>query len=248
MLNTKDKPIEIRRFYISLTIPSLFILLFWLTKTLEIVLHTSFYKFGIFPRELSGILGILFTPFLHGDLKHLIGNSISFFVLSVSLFYFYPQIALKVFLMIYLISHTLLWIGGRESWHIGASVLVYGFAAFLFVSGIIRNYTPLLAISMLVILLYGSMIWHLFPFTINDPISWEGHLFGAITGAYLGFFYRKDGPTRPLWSWEIEPETDDDLNFTMNEETIEENEIEHNNQNSTFHSGFTTDYDKTSEN
>lgn len=234
----KNKPLEIRRFAISLTIPFVFIVLFWLVKLLEFYFDIQLHEYGIYPRNPESLKGILFTPFLHGDLNHLMGNTVSFFILSVTLFYFYPQIALRIFLLLYIISHVLLWIGGRESWHIGASVLIYGFASFLCISGMIRKYIPLMAISLIVIFLYGSMIWHIIPVTINDPVSWEGHLYGAITGAILSFVYRKQGPTRPPWSWELEDEPidDDDLELGNNEESTPPHLKP--SQNSTQHSGF----------
>lgn len=237
----KKYPIEIRRFILSLTIPLVFITLFWLVKIVETFYGLDLYQFGIYPRNPASLGGIFLTPFLHGDWNHLIGNSISFFVLSLTLFYFYPQIALKVFFWLYLISHCLLWLGGRESWHIGSSVLVYGFAFFLFISGILRKYIPLMAISLMVIFLYGSMVWHLIPVVINDPVSWEGHLFGALTGAGLSFIYRNQGPTRPPWSWELDEDADQEV--PINQENSE-NKANHNpsidtdNQNTTGHSGF----------
>lgn len=203
-------PFQTRRFLLSMMIPTLFVVVFWLVKGIEWIQDERFYHWGIYPRTVEGLRGILFAPFLHSDLNHLTGNTVSFFILSVALFYFYPQVAPRVFWQTYLIAHLLLWMGGRESWHIGASVLIYGFAAFLFISGLIRKYIPLMAISLFVVFWYGGMVWHLFPMKINDPISWEGHLFGAATGAFLAVIYRKQGPARPPWTWEVEEEPDDD--------------------------------------
>lgn len=234
----KNEPIEIRRFAISLTVPFVFIVLFWLVKLIELYFDIQLHEYGIYPRNLASLKGILFTPFLHGDLNHLMGNSVSFFILSVTLFYFYPHIAFRVFFWLYLISHVLLWIGGRESWHIGASVLIYGFASFLFVSGIIRKYIPLMAISLMVIFLYGGMIWHIMPVVIDDPVSWEGHLYGAITGVILSFVYRKEGPKRPPWSWELEEENENEDNSQHENQDNNTPPPLNLNQNSTGHSGF----------
>jgi membrane associated rhomboid family serine protease len=109
-----------------------------------------------------------------------------------------------------LFSGIILWIIGRESWHIGASGLIYALAFFLFFSGLIRRHIPLIAISLIITFLYGSMVWHIFPWKVNDPISWEGHLSGGFTGLMLAVFFRNQGPQRPIHEWEDEEEEDDE--------------------------------------
>ena len=121
------------------------------------------------------------------------------------LFTFYRKIAIQIFSYLFLISGTLLWVIGRtESYHIGASGIIFGLASFLITSGIIRKNPKLASISLLVIFLYGSLIWGIFPFKIN--MSWEGHLSGFLTGVLLAIFYRKQGPERKKYSWEEEEE------------------------------------------
>ncbi|MCK4920530.1 MAG: rhomboid family intramembrane serine protease, partial [Bacteroidales bacterium] len=119
-------------------------------------------------------------------------NSIPVFFLSLALFYFYREVSYQVFFLSYLSTGLLVWLVGREAYHIGASGIIYSLAAFLFVSGILRKNRNLLAISLLVTFLYGSMIWGLLPY--DYKISWESHLMGAITGVALAFIYRKYGP------------------------------------------------------
>jgi hypothetical protein len=96
--------------------------------------------------------------------------------------------------------------GGRESYHIGASGLVYGLTTFLFFSGMFRRDIKLMALSMLVVFLYGGMVWGIFPLFIG--ISWEAHLFGAFSGLLFAFVYRMEGPQRKVYAWENE--TDDE--------------------------------------
>lgn len=144
---------------------------------------------GIAPQKLESIAGIVLSPFAHGSLSHLAGNSISFMVLATALFYFYRLIAYRVFFINWLVSGILLWIGGRESVHIGASGIVYGLAFFIFFSGVFRNDKRLSALSLIVVFLYGSMIWGLMPQGGN--ISWEGHLFGALSGISLAWYFKK---------------------------------------------------------
>lgn len=192
----------------SLYFPVVFLVIIWLVKFYEVAMGVDFIHAGIMPRTVSGLQGILFSPLIHSDWKHLFDNSIPLFLLSFALFYFYRGIAFTIYFFIYFISGMLLWIIGRESYHIGASGIIYGLAAFLFLSGIIRRITHLMAISLLVVFLYGSLIWGLLPY--DYKISWEGHLSGAIVGFVLALLYRDRGPEREKPSWELEEEFEED--------------------------------------
>jgi membrane associated rhomboid family serine protease len=131
--------------------------------------------------------------------------------LATALFYFYRDISLKVLLGIWLLSGIWVWFGGRESWHIGASGVIYGLSSFLFFSGLIRKNTQLAALAMVVAFLYGSMVWGIFPdFIPRENISWEGHLGGFVSGIILAFYFRKTGPKPKRYSWEFEEESDED--------------------------------------
>jgi membrane associated rhomboid family serine protease len=111
-------------------------------------------------------------------------------VLSSALFYFYRPVAAKVFGLIWITTGICVWIAGRHAYHIGASGIIYGLASFLFFSGIFRRNIKLMAISLLIIFLYGSMIWGVFPFVAE--ISWESHLFGGLSGlAFARVYSRK---------------------------------------------------------
>lgn len=200
--------IERKKLGISLIFPVAFLLALWLVWFVEITLDLDFSTYGIFPRKLSGLKGIIFSPLIHADIKHLFNNSIPLLVLTAAIFYFYSSLAFRIFFLTWLMGGIWVWFGGREAYHIGASGLIYGFAAFLFVSGVIRNYIPLLAISMLVVFLYGSLIWGIFP--IKPQISYESHMLGAIAGVVLAIHYRKFGPQRPKYNWEEEEELEED--------------------------------------
>lgn len=194
--------IQQRLFFHSLFFPSLFLLLIWMVKIVEYTLHLNFVEYGLFPLEWKGLRGILLSPLIHGSFKHLFNNSVPILVLGIALFYFYRELAYRIFFLIYLMSGLWLWFFGRQAYHIGASGLVYGLASFLFFSGIFRRYYRLMAISLLVVFLYGSLIWGVFP--ILEHISWEAHLMGGIAGLILAVFYKNQGPQRPKYSWEIE--------------------------------------------
>jgi membrane associated rhomboid family serine protease len=197
-----------KKLFLSLIIPGTFIFLMWLVKICEVLFEIDFSGLGIYPLSLQGIPGIIFSPFIHADFTHLLNNSLPLLLLSVALFYFYSEIALKVFSLTYLLTGILVWLGGREAWHIGASGLVYGLASFLFFSGIIRKYFRLIALSLLVVFLYGEMVWGLFP-GIYQNISWESHMLGFFSGILLAVWYRKEGPQMPVYDWMAEEEVEE---------------------------------------
>ena len=172
-------------------IPLLFVFTIWFVYWLEIQLGWNFNKHGIYPRELSGLKGVFLSPFIHGDTKHLFNNSVPLFVLGSGLFYFYRKVAVKVLIIGGFLAGLLTWIIARPSYHIGASGIVYLLFSFIFFSGIIKKHYRLVAMSLITIFLYGSMIWFVLP--IKEGMSWEGHLSGFIVGIVLAIFYRKKG-------------------------------------------------------
>ena len=174
-----------------LYIPVVAILAIWLIYWIEIRFGYNFNKYGILPRDFKGLRGIFFSPFIHSNVSHLSNNSMPLFVLLASLFYFYRQIAHKVLIYGTLLSGLICWTIARDSHHIGASGTIYLLFSFIFFSGIIRKHYRLIAMSLIVIFLYGSMIWFILP--TEDRISWEGHLSGFVIGLLFSILYRKQG-------------------------------------------------------
>jgi len=215
-----DPEMEKRIFIHSLIFPAAFVFVFWIVEILEQTAGWSFVEWGIYPLHAKGLFGIVFSPFIHSDFNHLISNSIPFFILMFMLIYFYRRISYRIFIQMYLLAGICVWLSGREAWHIGASGVVYAMAAFHFVSGIIRNDTRLLTLSVVVVFLYGGMIWGIFP--INPDISWEGHLWGAVSGVVLAFYYRRYIIRRDKFDWEEEEEEEESsseqLHWAENEE------------------------------
>jgi len=168
----------------------------------------NFVQYGIFPRTIKGLYGILLSPLIHGDFNHLFNNAFPLLILGSALFYFYKEIALKVTFWIYLMVGVWTWVYAREAYHIGASGLLYGFFSFLLVSGFIRKHTQLIALSFVVIFLYGSLVWGILP--IDLKVSFEGHLWGFIAGIILAFYYRKQGPQAKKHIWVEEEELDNE--------------------------------------
>jgi membrane associated rhomboid family serine protease len=210
-----DRDLDKKIFRHSLIFASFFVALFWIVRILESIFGFELYKWGILPRHIRGLWGILFSPFIHADYNHLISNTVPFFILLFALVYFYRRLSYGIFFLIYFLSGLCVWIGGRDSWHIGASGIVYGLAAFHFVSGVIRNDLRLLIISAVVVFLYGGMVWGILP--LKPEVSWESHLWGAASGVLLAFYFRRYALRRRKFDWEEEPEEEPEL--TATEET-----------------------------
>jgi len=211
---------EQKRMLRSLFVPGIFVLAMWLVKIFETVSHIDLEVFGLAPKSWHGLMGILFSPLLHANFSHLSANTLPFLFLGGLLFYFYRSIAWKIFWQVWLITGLWVWVFARpDSVHVGASGVVYGFAAFLFLSGIIRRDSKLMAITLLIAFLYGGLVWGIFPQLFpNQPISWESHLMGMLAGTILAIYYRKSGPQKKEYQWE-EDEDDDDKFW---EEDVEE--------------------------
>ncbi len=173
----------------SFIVPSRLVFLMWLVYYLQHIEGFGLFLKGILPRTAIGLVGIIFAPLLHGSLSHLASNTLPVLLLGVTLYYFYGRIGNRVFVLSYFLTGFLVWLFGRPFYHLGASGLVYGMAAFLFVSGLVRSEFISLLIALVVMLAYGGLIWGISP--LLTQISWESHLFGAIVGGVAAFTYRQ---------------------------------------------------------
>jgi len=192
----------------SLFVSCSFIIVLWLIKLYEIEFNLDFSSWGLLPHSLRGLRGIFFSPLIHANLEHLIANTIPLFILTFTLFFFYRKSSYSIFILIYLFSGFFVWIGGRDALHIGVSGVIYGLAAFLFLSGIISFNIRLLTIAMIVSLVYGGMFWGIFP--VKPDISWESHLWGGISGLGFAVLYRNSASLNR--KEEEDDEDADDLN------------------------------------
>ncbi|MCK0160645.1 rhomboid family intramembrane serine protease [Allomuricauda sp. F6463D] len=191
--------------------PLLAVLSIWTVFWIEIQFSVNLNDYGIYPRRLSGLKGVLFSPFIHGSLSHLYNNTIPLAVLMAFLVYFYRSAALKVLLLGTLVSGLLTWAIARPSYHIGASGVIYLLASFIFFKGVLAKNYRLVALSLVVVFIYGSMIWYIFP--VKDGISWEGHLAGFLTGLVLAFVTRVRVPEVRKYDWELEDYNEDNDPF-----------------------------------
>ena len=195
---------EKKHFRRSVVPPLIFVAVLWLIKFSEVQFHFNLFFLGIRPLTVEGLIGIFTAPFIHANYDHLLSNTLPLLVSVTGLIYFYKEISYRVITMIWLFTGFWVWLAARPDSHIGASGLIYGFVCFLFFSGIIRRNKNLLAISLLVTFLYGSMVWGLLP--VNQTISWESHLFGSVAGIFASIYFRKEGPQRVVKIWEEEKE------------------------------------------
>ena len=207
-----------------LLIPLVTLIFIWVIYYIEINFGLNFNKYGIFPKSFVGLRGILFSPFIHSDVTHLFNNSIPLAVMLGCLYYFYQKIANKVLIVGLVLTGFLTWILGRPSYHIGASGIIYMLVSFIFFSGIFRKYYRLIALSLAVVFLYGSMVWYIFP--TSERISWEGHLSGFLVGFLFAYIFRKQGPKQEIFTFtkneDFEKLFDENGNFNPPEPVIED--------------------------
>ena len=191
--------------------PLLFVFTAWLVFWVETRFNLNLNYLGILPQDFKGLRGVLFSPFIHSSLKHLFNNSIPIIVLGTALFYFYRNIKWKVFAIGFLLTGLLTWSIGRQAYHIGASGIVYLLASFLFFKGIFSKQYQLTALALVVVFLYGSLLWYVFP--IDPKISWEGHLSGFLVGFVLALVFRKNPIENKKFDWEKESYVEEEDEF-----------------------------------
>lgn len=190
-------------FRLALKLSLGFVAVLWLIMLLGWGLELE--RFGIRPRQLIGLPGIFLAPLLHGDVAHLIANTLPLVVLGTATLHLYPSSALRVLPVIYLAPGIAVWLFAQGGNHVGASGLVYGLVSYVFVAGLLRRDRRAIAASLLVCFMYGALAWGLLP--INPRISWETHLAAALLGVLLALMLRhRDVPPPARYSWEDESE------------------------------------------
>jgi membrane associated rhomboid family serine protease len=172
--------------------------------------------YGLLPQTLSGLRGILFSPLLHADWKHLSANSVPLFLLASGLFYYYGKKATTILILCWLVTGLWVWIFARDTGiHIGASGVVYALATFHFTGGLLRREPRMMAFSLLVVFLYGSMVWGVIPdFFPEKNISWQSHLLGGLAGILIAYAYRGEGPQKKIYQWD---EDDEEIEYLEEE-------------------------------
>jgi len=182
-----------------------FVVIIWLIDIANWALGLELQRFGVRPREFTGLPGILLAPLLHGGPFHLAANSLPLLVLGTGMLYLYPGSVLKVLPALYFGPGVAVWLFAKGGVHVGSSGLIYGLLGYVFLAGVIRLDRRAIAASLLVAFLYGSMVWGVLP--IQPGVSWESHLAGALIGLTMAIALRRlDVPPRKRYSWEEEEE------------------------------------------
>ncbi len=195
------------RLYTSLSLPLKFVLVLWVIHVIQFVLGLNLGAWGVLPQHISGLKGILFMPLIHGDFGHLLSNTPPLFAMSALILFFYRKVAIRSFVMIYLLSGLAVWLFARPVFHIGASGVIYGLVSFVFWNGIFRRNLKAIVLSLIVMFYYGSMFAGILPG--QEGISWEGHLFGGLVGIFVSYWFKDEierDEKKPVYSWQLEQE------------------------------------------
>ncbi len=163
-----------------------FVALIWALEFVDVFLGGALNTYGILPRNLIGLRGILFAPFLHGNFAHLIANTIPFLTLGWFVMLRETSDFFVVTGITMLVSGLGVWLIGSSGLHIGASGVVFGYLGFLLARGYFERNIPSILLSVIVGCLYGGAIWGVLP--TQPGVSWEGHLFGFIGGVIAARF------------------------------------------------------------
>ena len=230
------------KIFFSIFYPTLFVLLLWGIKIFEIVTRTDLSGYGLYPRTLVGMQGILTAPLLHAGFpegneitfavfRHLFSNTLPLLILGTIIFFFYRPIAFQIFFWIYFMTGVWVWAAARPAYHIGASGIIYGFITFLFFSGVFRKDSRLLALSLFVVFLYGSTIWGILP--LQSGTSWESHLLGALAGLITAYHFRKEGP--PPRTYDLGSDDENEQVDVSGDQLNQEGDEPHQNINVVYH-------------
>ena len=179
------------RNYLTSAKTSLFVMLFCtFIFILNAILPINFNQWGIVPRNVAHLSGVLFAPFLHGSWQHLISNFIPFVVLGSLIGFKSTQRFWVLFILQITLTGLFVWLFARgNTTHIGMSGVIYALWGYLIVYGILRRQLlPFLA-SLLTLIIYGGIIFGVFP--SQAGISFESHLFGAISGGLSGYYFAR---------------------------------------------------------
>lgn len=166
--------------------------IFWILEIIDnVFFQGNLDRFGIQPRNLVGLRGIIFAPFLHGGFGHLIANTIPFITLGWLTMIQETSDFYVVSILAAIIGGIGVWLfAGANSIHIGASILIYGYLGFLLFRGFFQKNLPSILVSVIVFFLYGGLVFGVLPSQVG--VSWQGHLFGFIGGIIAAFAIAKE--------------------------------------------------------
>jgi membrane associated rhomboid family serine protease len=188
-------------FRLALRVTLAFVGLLWGFQIVDTLLGLDASPFGVRPRSVEGLVGILFAPLVHAGFEHLLQNTLPLVILGTTMLHLYPQASRIVLPAVWLGPGLAVWLFARGGVHLGASGLVYGLIAYVFASGMIRRDRRALAAALAVAMLYGAAVWGVLP--IQRAVSWETHLAAAILGVVLALALRNRDPVPVVrYEWE----------------------------------------------
>jgi membrane associated rhomboid family serine protease len=191
-------------FQLALRLSLAFAALLWAIQLLNLALDLDAAPFGVAPRTLAGLAGLVFAPLVHGGFEHLLANTLPIVILGTAMLHLYPRSSPIVLPAIWIGPGLAVWLFASGGVHLGASGLVYGMVAYVFTAGLIRRDRRAIAASMVVAFLYGASVWGVLP--IQRGHSWETHLAAALIGLALAFVLRhRDVPPAVRYDWEDQP-------------------------------------------
>jgi len=222
----------------SFKLPIQFVILLWIIHVFQFLTGFGFGSFGVYPREIFGLRGVLFAPLIHGDFHHLFSNSLPLLFTSIAILMFYKKVASRAMIMIYVLTGLAVWGFARPVFHIGASGVVYGLVSFIFWNGIFRFNVKSIVLALIVTFLYSGYLMGILP--NQEGISWESHLLGGIVGIFVSYWYKDEIESDeqnyvPSWEREEQAGIVEEEQFFLKrdafEKTKEQRDFEERNRN-----------------
>jgi membrane associated rhomboid family serine protease len=153
----------------------------WAVEVVDLLPFVQLDRYGIHPRSVSGLPGIVLAPFLHAGFGHLIVNSIPFVVLGGIVLLGGLRVFWRVTIFVTLAGGLGVWLfAGRFTNHLGASGLIFGYLGFLLARGVFEKSLPWLLVACAILIGYGGLLVGVLP--LQAGVSWQGHLFGFLAG------------------------------------------------------------------
>lgn len=213
----------------SFLLPIQFVILLWVIHIFQFITTIDFGFMGVYPREIFGLRGILFSPLIHGDFHHLFSNSLPLLFTSIAILMFYKKVAIRAMIMIYILTGLAVWGFARPVFHIGASGVVYGLVSFIFWTGIFRRNIKSIVLALIVTFLYSGYIMGILP--NQEGISWESHLLGGIVGIFTSYWYKDEieideEETIPSWEQDRQAGIIEEEQFFLKPDTFEKTKQE----------------------
>jgi membrane associated rhomboid family serine protease len=214
------------QFFRSLRFPIQFLAILWVIHIIKFFSGLHLGILGVYPRDFSGLKGIITAPLIHGDWQHLLSNTVPLAALMAIIFIFYKRVAVKSFILIYLLTGLAVWLFARSVFHIGASGVVYGLVSFVFWTGVFRRNLKSIVLSLIILVMYSGYFLGIVPG--QEGISWESHLYGGVVGILIAYLFKDRVEADEIPETYIdEPEADDYfLRRDIFEKTINERQNE----------------------